>query len=245
VGWLFLALLLCGVAWRAVVAALVWRDARRRGLTAREGLRWALISLADAGRYWWGARLDLMLAGEAGTLLGRAAGEHGLAHVTGVRCPLCGSEIADALAVSEAGDLTVARREAACRRCDFRLDACRHCCHFLPATSGYPGLAGADRGGGDFTHGRCDRYRDYQPVHQTHPRIAHRLEAMGYDYLRAPKRVLDSYFPLEEFSAFSLDPGRLRRSEVAWLTHQRTALIRLHERHRGESSGGVPGQICG
>jgi hypothetical protein len=229
----FFALLLCAVAWRAVVAALVWRDARRRGLTYREGLRWVLVSLVDARRYWWGARLEVMPAGEAEALLGRAAQEHDLTRVTDVRCPLCGCQIADALAVSERGALTVPRRGAACSQCDFRLDACRHCRHFLPAGPPYAGLAVPGRAGGDFTHGRCSRYREVQSVRETHPHVARRLEDMGYEYLPVPKRVLDSFFPLEGCTSFSLDPKRLRRSEVPWLTPQRTALIRLHQRLYG------------
>jgi len=233
VAWLFFTLLLCFIAWRVTVATFVWRDARQHGLTVRNGLRWALVSLVNAYPYWWDARLDLMPAGKARALLRRAAREHGLAQVTNVQCPLCGYEIAGALVASDAGMLTVARREIRCGRCDFRLDACRHCRHFVPATPAFAGPTLFERAGDDFTHGRCNRYRDWQPVRDAYPHMARRLEAMGYEYLRAASRIVDSYFPLDECTSFSLELKRLRRNEIAWLTRQRIALIRLHGRLHG------------
>ena len=232
-GWLLLTFALSCIIWRVVVAARVWHDARQRGSTALNGLRWALTSLVNAHAYWWNARLEVMSASEAQVLLLHAAQAHDLTHVTDMRCPLCDHKIANALAVSEAGTLIATRRGTTCDRCDFRLDACRHCRHFLPATPAYVGPTISDVGSGDFTHGRCSRYRELQPVRDTHPHMARRLEAMGYEYLPAPKRIRDSYFPLDECTAFSLDPKRLRRSEIPWLTRQRLALIHLHQRLHG------------
>jgi hypothetical protein len=228
-GWFLLVLLMCCLAWRVVLAVRVGRDAHQRGLTIQASLGWALVALADARRYWWGARLNLLTDDEAQALLRHAAREHGLLHVTYVRCPLCGSKIADALTVAASGTLTT-RARATCDRCDFRLDACRHCRHFLPgSTSLAVGTLVQDRGG-DPTHGRCARYHDWQPVRETHPHMAQRLVAMGYECLRAPKRILDSYFPLAECTSFDLDLKRLRQSEIPWLTSQRIALVRLHEK---------------
>jgi hypothetical protein len=218
VKWAFLGLLLGSIAWRAVMAARVMRDARQRGADTRNQLRWALLAVLDDRFYWWGARLKVMTDEEAQTLLRCIAREHRLTSVTNVRCPLCGHEIADALAVSEAGALTVARSRAVCRRCDFRLDTCRHCRHFLPARSAYASPAFAHGEGGDFSHGRCNRYRDWQPVQDAYPHVAKRLETMGYESLRAPQRIQDSYFPLEECTSFALDVKRLQKSEVSWLT---------------------------
>jgi hypothetical protein len=227
-GWALLGLLLCAAGWRVATAARVLRDAQRRGADVRNGLRWALVALLNDRPYWWVARLTMMAGDEARALLRRMAQEHGLASVANVRCPLCGDEIADALAVSEAGALTVARRGVLCGRCDLRLDACRHCRHFLPARLAYAGPAFAHGEGGDFTHGRCDRYREWQPVHDVYPHMAGRLEKMGYEYLSAPQRIQDSFFPPDECTSFALDLKRLRKSEVAWLTPQRRALLDLH-----------------
>lgn len=234
-GWFLLVLLVCCFAWRVALAIRVGRDAHQRGLTIQASLGWALVALADARRYWWGARLNLLTDDEARALLRRAAREHGLPHVTHVRCHLCSSEIADALTVTASGTLA-ARARATCVRCDFRLDACRHCRHFLPGSTSLAVGASLAVGtfshdcGGDPTYGRCARYRDWQPVRETHPHMAQRLEAMGHEYLRAPKRILDSYFPLEECTSFALDLKRLRRSEIRWLTRQRIAFVRLHEK---------------
>jgi hypothetical protein len=191
-------------------------------------LGWTLLGLIDARRYWWGGRLEVMAEREAQKLLQRQAKEHNLSHVANVRCPLCNGEITAALTVTDAGELAI-RPDSACHRCDFRLDACRHCRHFLPAgaRSG-PGFIGSP--GRDFTHGRCNRYRGWQPVREVYPHMAQRLEAMGYESLRAPKRIRDSFFPLEGCTAFALALKRLRRSEVSWLTRQRSALVRLDRR---------------
>lgn len=238
-GWLLLGLLLCCVGWRAALAIHVGRDARQRGLDIQTSLCWALTALADARRYWWGARLDLLTDDEAQTLLRRAARERRLSHVTYVQCPLCGSEIADTLTVTDSGTLAI-RPKAICERCDFRLDACRHCRHFLPASTSLAVGPFSYGQGGDPTHGRCARYREWQPVRETHPHVAQRLEALGHEYLRAPKRILDSYFPPEECSSFALDQSRLRRSEIPWLTRQRIALVRLHKNLTGNQAHEFP-----
>src|SRR5512136_1546064 len=125
----------CLLAWRGIVAAQVALDARRRGFKPGEIGRRALLAVIDADRYWWGARLDRLAAPEARELLVEAARAHNLLNVANVRCPLCGSEIKDALAVADDGELYV-RRKAACAHCDFRVDSCRHCAHFMPSTAG-------------------------------------------------------------------------------------------------------------
>jgi hypothetical protein len=161
-GWLVLVLLLCCVAWRVAMAIRAGRDARQRGLTIQASLGWTLVALADARRYWWGARLDLLTDDEAQAVLRRVPRKYGLACVTHVRCPLCGSEIAAALTVTDSGSLAV-RPKATCDRCDFRLDACRHCRHFVPASSSLAVGTLSYGQGSDFTHGRCARYREWQP----------------------------------------------------------------------------------
>lgn len=215
----------CLLAWRSIVAVQAARDARRRGFKPIEIGRWALTALFDADRYWCGARLDRLAAPEARELLAETARAHNLASVNNVRCPLCNAEINNALAVANAGELYV-RRQSACAHCDFRVDACRHCAHFIPSSAG---VTMFDRHG-DFSHGRCGFYRAPEPVRTAYPQHASRMEAMGYDVLPTPRPIVDSYVPLAECTAFSLKPEQLRQSKVPWLNRQRTALIRLQQK---------------
>jgi hypothetical protein len=200
-------------------------DARRRGVARLVAARWALLGLIVPQRYWWGFRLETLTADEGQRLLGEAAQAHGLGSVANVRCPLCDAELAEALSSGPSGGWAI-RPGARCPRCDFRLDACRHCQHFLPGAD--PTAVFQEYK--DFTHGRCGRYHARQPVRDAYPHLAERLERMGYDSLSGPKAILDSYLPLEECTSFSVHLGRLRANKVAWLTHQRLALLRLNAR---------------
>jgi hypothetical protein len=216
----------CLLAWRGIVAAQAARDARRRGFRPIEIGRWALIAVLDADRYWWGARLDRLALPEARELLVEAARVHNLLNVANVRCPLCDAEIKNALAAADDGELYV-RRQAACSRCDFRVDACRHCAHFIPSAAAATVLLDWR---GDVSHGRCAQYRALEPVRTAYPQHARRLEAMGYDVLPTPKPIADSLIPLAECTAFSLKPELLRQSKVPWIDRQRLALIRLQQK---------------
>jgi hypothetical protein len=213
------------LAWRGVLAAQMVVDARRRGFRPGEMLRWVLWAVVDADRYWWGARLDRLSAPEARELLVETARAHDLLNVTNLRCPLCSHEIKNALSVAADGELYV-RRKAACAHCDFRVDACRHCAHFLPATAGATMF---DRYG-DYSHGRCGYYRAPEAVRTAYPQHASRMEAMGYDVLPTPRPIVDSFIPLAECTAFALKPELLRQSKVPWIDRQRVALIRLQQR---------------
>jgi len=195
------------------------RDARQRGFSRLAGLGWAMTALVYPAWYWWQARLERLSASEANHLLQSAAQVHRLASVVNVRCPLCDAEIVNVLAVTASGALAI-RPLAHCPRCDFRLDACRHCQHFIPAEDGISGQK-------DFTYGRCKLYRASQPVREAFPNVAARLEAMGYETMNAPKRIVDSYVPLDECTGFALDGARLKVSRIPWLNRQRVALIRL------------------
>ena len=222
---LFLVAGACLLAWRGIIAAQVALDARRRGFKPVEIGRWALSAVVDAGRYWWGARLDRLAAPEARELLAETARAHNLLNVANVRCPLCDAELDKALAVGTAGDLYV-RAKVKCKHCDFRVDACRHCAHFIPSTAG---AIVFDRHG-DFSHGRCAQYRALEPVRTAYPQHASRMEALGYDVLPTPKSIVDSFIPLAECTAFSLKPEHLGFSGVPWIDRQRVALIRLQQR---------------
>jgi hypothetical protein len=184
-----------------------------------------------ADRYWWGARLDRLSVPEGRELLIDLAREHNLLNVISLRCPLCETEIKNALAVADNGQLYI-RRHTACSHCDFRVDACRHCAHFLPATGGFTMFEQR----GDFSHGRCGFYRAVEPVRTAYPQHASQLEARGYDVLPVPKSISDSFIPLPECTAFALKLDLLRQSNIPWLDRQRVALIRLHQKTRSSGS---------
>lgn len=211
--------------WRGVIAAQVAVDARRRSFTSIEIVRWALIAVVAADRYWWGARLDRLAVPEARELLVDLARTHNLLSVVNVRCPLCDREIKNALAAADNGELYT-RRQAVCPHCDFRVDACRHCAHFQPAQGDFVMFERR----GDFSHGRCGFYRAPEPVRTAYPLHASRMEAMGFDMLPTPRPIVDSYIPLPECTVFSLKLDLLRQSNVPWLDRQRSALIRLHQK---------------
>lgn len=225
----FYLLVILGTAavllWRGIIAARVGLDARRRGFPPRDVIRWALIAVVGEDRYWWGARLDRLPVLEARELLIDLARAHNLLSVVNVRCPLCSTEIKHALAAADTGDLYV-HRHAACSHCDFRVDACRHCAHFLPASASPTAFEQR----GDFSHGRCGVYRAVEPVRTAYPQQASRMEALGYDRLPTPKSIADSFIPLPECTAFALNLQLLQQSNVLWLNRQRVALIRLHQR---------------
>src|SRR5262249_6605457 len=160
--------------WRVAVSARVAGDARARGWTPLASAGWAISALVSDTWYWWRApRLARLTEPEARFLLARQAQAHGLAAVVNGRCPLCDAELENVLPVTATGTLAV-RARATCPRCDFRLDACRHCQHFSPSEDGW----GSQK---DFTTGRCQLYRGPQPVRQAYPQLAARLEAMGYE----------------------------------------------------------------
>jgi hypothetical protein len=212
------------LAWRLAAGARVAADAGGHGVPPALALRWALVGMVAPHRYWWGFRLETLAPDEARRLLDEAAQAHGLSGVADVRCPLCEAELPEALAVAPSGGLAV-RPEARCPRCDFRLDACRHCQHFLPEQD--PSGLALER---DFSQGRCSRYRASQPVREAYPHLAEKLERLGYNSLLGPKAILDSYIPLEECTGYTVHLGRLRANKVPWLTRQRLALLRLHQR---------------
>jgi hypothetical protein len=216
---------LCLLTWRAIAAVQVGLDAHKRGLAPLTSAGHALIGVVHTQWYWWGARLKLMSDHEAQSLLHATAQTHRLQNVVNVRCPLCDAEIAHALTLDADGALSI-RPNARCPNCEFRLDACRHCAHFLPAQTGFSLMGGY----GDFSHGRCGQYRALQSVRDAYPMHARRMEAMGYDRLPAPRPIVDSFYPLDECTAFTFQAERLRSSKISWLDRQRIAVIRLYQK---------------
>ena len=119
-----------------------------------------------------------------------------------------------------------------CPRCDFRLDACRHCAHFLPGAPQAWYTAAWNQPDG--TWGRCGHYKRSQPVEDAvDPDMARTLRQQGYEEIRAPMRIADSMLRPDFCRAFSLDRRRLRQaSRVRVPGRKRAALLRILEEQR-------------
>jgi hypothetical protein len=176
--------------------------------------------------YWWGARIEAMSPEEQASLLARETSVLGLDRADSERCPLCRAEVPLVWTLIDDGKADLTDGPIECPRCDFRLDACRHCAHFLPgAPQGWlqPGLGDAD-----MTSGRCDIYKASQPVEDVcGPELAGRLRTQGYDQIRGPRRVADSFFPPDFCTAFELERKRLHQGGIRWPDARRVALLRL------------------
>lgn len=208
--------ILGGVAaiWTLVMGALVWRDARALSVPPRA--RWSLVleGVTRPWRYWYLTRPRCMSSAARQEWLTAQAQRWGLSHVRAAYCPLCGAKIADAWRVRPDGRLTTAPGPVRCPRCDFRLDACRHCAYFQPAgaTTGSPWSIDEIA----WTHGRCILYKSLQPVEAiTNREMARRLRERGYDHLRAATPIADSYIPLTECRGFVLEPRNLTHSGMS------------------------------
>ena len=207
--WIFLALL---AGWAVGMGTLIWRDLRRLGITGQEAGRLILLGLIDPLRYWYFERPLRLPEAERTAWLAALAHRLGLSDVRATHCPLCGAEIAEAWAVDERGKLKTAPGPIHCPKCDFRLDACRHCRYFQPAGA-YASYALSGTGL-SWTHGRCTYYKTMQPVEAlvASPDMARRMRERGYTQLRGPTPINDSYIPLENCNAFALEVKHLQHS---------------------------------
>jgi len=234
---IWLALGLGILSFLACRAGRIWLDAGRRGFELGRRIGWALLGSIVPSRYWWGARIEALSPQEGADLLARETEALGLERADGLRCPLCGAEVPHAwalfgfLSATSGGRPTVAPGPVECPDCDFRLDACRHCAHFLPGDS----LAGGRFGwaGADVTSGRCEVYKASQPVEQACSlEMARQLRrigirARGWERIRAPRRIVDGFLPPDSCTAFKPDRTRLKVGGVRWPGHRRVALLRL------------------
>jgi hypothetical protein len=222
--WLVFGLLLVGLF--TYRGRLVWMDAGRWGFEPPHRLLWALKGIVFPASYWWGARIEVMPSREQQELLAEETAALSLSRVDAERCPLCQAEVPRAWTLSAGGKPTVALGPVECPRCDFRLDTCRHCAHFLPGAPRGWGYSAWERA--DMTAGRCSRYRAWQPVEQaTTPDMARQMRDRGYDRIRAPMTIIDSFLPPDSCNAFQPSRQRLREGGVRWPDTHRTALLRL------------------
>jgi hypothetical protein len=225
----WLAVILPVVGCLAYRGGRVWVDAGQRGFEPARRLGWALLGAVAPARYWWGARIEALSPEERDDLLARETAALGLSRADSLRCPLCGTEVPGAWTLSPGGRPIVAPGPVECPGCDFRLDTCRHCEHFLP---GDP-LSGAVWGqfsvrSDAITYGRCGHYRKTQPVEQAcAPEVARRLKSRGWERVRAPYPVVDSFVPPDCCQAFRPDRKRLKAGGVRWPDVRRVALLRL------------------
>ena len=220
-GWIGLAIGLALLSLLLYRAAPIWLDGGRRGMGLTRRLTCALAGIVAPSRYWWGARLEDMSPGEQADLLTRETAALGLARADSLRCPLCGAEVTRAWALDSQGRPTVGPGPVQCPRCDFRLDACRHCAHLIPGGQGA-------FNGDDVTFGRCRYYKETQPVEQvSSPEMARQLKARGYDQVRAPIPIVDSFVPPDSCTAFRPDRKRAQASGIRWPDARRAALLRM------------------
>jgi hypothetical protein len=217
------ASLLAFLAWRGLV---VWQDAGQWGWPADRRLGWALLGAVAPARYWWAARLDALPPQERTALLARETATLGLTRADALACPLCGSEVPAAWTLDGERDATVARGPIDCPACDFRLDACRHCDHFMPGPPRAWGTLVWQTG--DVTFGRCSHYHTTQSIDQAcAPEMARQLKERGYETIRAPRPIVDSFLPPDSCRAFQPQRRQLRHSGVRWPDARRVALLRL------------------
>lgn len=209
-----------------------WLDTGRFGWPPAQRLGWALVGALTPARYWWEARINALPQAEKEALLRYETRLLWLEQADSLRCPLCRAEIPNAWVLDEDGQVTVGPGPVQCPRCDFRLDACRHCAHFLPGAP-QPWHAAAWNQP-DGTWGRCGYYKRSQPVDDAvDPEMARALKRQGYEEIRAPMRIADSMMRPDFCRAFSFDPRRSRRiSGVRRPGRKRAALMRILEEQR-------------
>lgn len=236
---LVLTLSLLGLA--TYRAQRVWIDAGPLADGLGRRVRWTLLGTLFPARYWWQARIEALSDEDRENLLAGENAALGLSQADAERCPLCGAELSHAWAVFDSGradgiPVDIAPGPVQCPSCDFRLDACRHCTRFSPG--GPPDWSRPTWAGGDLSSGRCTHYRSVQPVEVAcaAPTARH-LKRRGYDQLRAPLPIVDSYLPPDSCRAFRADRRRLQTSGIRWPDARRTALLRLQADSRDRPAG--------
>jgi hypothetical protein len=226
VAYVLLLIGLAGLGYLGYRSGRLWLDAAQRDLGPGARAAWSLSGALIPGHVWWPTRLVAMSQEEQRRLLESETQALGVERLDSLLCPLCGAEIRDAWSLEADGQATVAPGPIGCPECDFRLDACRHCARFIPGPPrdwGQSAWAGVD-----MTVGRCAHYTKVQPVEQAcAPQMAQKLRQRGYDQIRAPATIMDSYLPLDSCRAFEADRRRLRSNRIAWPDARYRALLRI------------------
>jgi hypothetical protein len=204
----------------------IWIDTGHRELELPQRLVCTLWGAMVPAKYWWGARIEAMGPDERADLLARETQALGLDAADSQICPLCSAQVPHAWTLGADGRPSVADGPIDCPGCDFRLDACRHCAHFLPGDP--TGLGQSPLGHSTITSGRCNVHKTSQPVEQTcGPDMARRLKDRGLERVRAPMRIVDSFLPPDSCRAFEPERRRLRQGGIRWPDARRAALLRL------------------
>jgi hypothetical protein len=229
----FLGILGGGIIFFLFRAVRVWQDSAYLTVSPFIRIFWGLVGGIIPSLYWWKYRISALTPEQRDSILRKETTTLNLRSPDNLICSLCGSEIEGAWTVTENGSITVSKGPVNCPRCDFRLDSCRFCQHFLP---GKPGAWGqVEMGESDITHGRCSIYKKERPVEETcSPSVSKKLKALGFSYVRDNLPIIDSYFPPDFCSAYNPDKKRIKSGDVSWPNRKVTALIRLlNEKHGG------------
>jgi hypothetical protein len=210
-------------------AGRIWQDARQRRFPPSLRWKWALAGSLRPNFYWWRARIEALSPDEQAKLAAHETAALGLSRADSEHCPLCGTEVPRAWIVGPDGRSAVAHGPINCPRCDFRLDACRHCAHFTPGSAGSGGVSPWGLGGlHDLGSGRCSRYKSMVSVEQAYTAdMARRLRERGYDQIRAPLPIIDSFLPPDFCTSFTAERKRLQDGGIRWPDARRLALLRL------------------
>jgi hypothetical protein len=229
---IFLGILGGGIFLFLFRAVRIWYNSAHFTVSPFIRILWSLAGGIIPSLYWWKYRISVLTSEQRESLLRKETATLNLRSPNNLICPLCGSEIEGAWAVTEKGGVTVSKGPISCPRCDFRLDSCRFCQHFL---SGKPGAWGqVGMGESDITYGRCSIYKKERPVDETcNPSVAKKLKALGFSYVRDNLPIIDSYFPPDFCRAFTPDKKRIKSGDVSWPNRKITALIRLLNEKQG------------
>jgi hypothetical protein len=215
-------------------AIRIWRNSADLAVTLLVRFLWSLAGGIMPSLYWWKYRISALNSEQRDGLLRKETETLNLGGPDNLICPLCGSEIEKAWTVTENGSVTVSKGPVSCPRCDFRLDSCRFCQHFLAGKPGAWGQVGM--GGSDITFGRCSIYKKERPVDKSYnPAVVKKLKAFGISYVRDNLPIIDSYFPPDFCRAFNPDKKRMKSADVSWPNRKITALIKIRNDKQGRS----------
>ena len=232
---IFLGILSGGIFLFLLRAVRIWRNSAHLAVTPFFRFLWSLAGGIIPSLYWWKYRISAQTSVQRDNLLRKETATLNLKSPDNLICPLCGSEIERAWTVTENGSATVSKGPISCPRCDFRLDSCRFCQHFLAGKPGAWGQVGM--GESDITCGRCSIYKEERPVDKTYsPSVAKKLKAYGVSSVRDSISIVDSYFPPDFCRAFTPDKKRIKAGDISWPNRKITALIKIlnHTQREGQ-----------